>query len=70
MSTLPKTINAMKVISYDVQQIVENIHDWQSTPFEEITLDMVMDWIEDSTEEDFVEISIKTIYQDDSGESL
>lgn len=71
MEKLPERINAMKVISYDVQQIVEALMAENEIPAEEVTLDMVMGRIEDWVEEDFIhDVSDSTIYQDENGEAL
>jgi hypothetical protein len=69
---LPERINAMKLISYDVRQIVEmlmaeNELENDST----ITLEMVMDRVQDWVEEDFAhDVSDNTIYQDENGAEL
>jgi hypothetical protein len=71
MDKLPERINAMKVISYDVQQIVETLMAEQEVEAEEVTLEMVMDRIESWVEEDFInDVSDSTIYQDENGEEL
>lgn len=71
MDKLPERINAMKVISYDVQQIVETLMAEQEVEAEEVTLEMVMDRIESWVEEDFInDVSDSTIYQDETGEEL
>jgi len=71
METLPKRINAMKVISYDVQQIVEALMAENEIEASEVTLDMVMSRIEDWVEEDFIhDVADNTIYQDENGEEL
>lgn len=71
MDKLPERINAMKVISYDVQQIVEALMAEQEVEAEEVTLEMVMDRIESWVEEDFInDVSDSTIYQDENGEEL
>jgi len=71
METLPKRINAMKVISYDVQQIVEALMAENEIEASEVTLDMVMSRIEDWVEEDFIhDVADNTIYQDENEEEL
>ena len=71
MDKLPERINAMKVISYDVQQIVETLMAEQEVEAEEVTLEMVMDRIESWVEEDFInDVSDSTIYQDENGGEL
>lgn len=66
---LPERINVMKVISYDVQQICEDIHAAHEKPFDEITIEDCLDWIEDWVGEDFG-YGNDLIYQDENGEEL
>ena len=71
MNTLPKRINAMKCISYDVQQIVESLMAEQEIEAESVTIEMVMDRIESWVEEDFMnDVADSTIYQDENGEEI
>jgi hypothetical protein len=71
MSNLPERINAMKCITYDVQQIVESLMAEQEIEAESVTIEMVMDRIESWVEEDFMnEASDSTIYQDENGSEL
>lgn len=67
---LPERINVMKVISYDVQQICEDIHAAYETPFDEITIKDCLDWISDWVEDDFGVNAGSLIYQDENGEEL
>ena len=70
-TTLPQRINAMKVISYDVQQIVETLMAENEVEANEVTLEMVMERIEAWVEEDFShDVADSTIYQDENGEEL
>lgn len=66
---LPERINAMKVITYDVQNIVESIHDWQEKEIDDITIEDVMEFIEDWVIDDFGD-AYGVIYQDENGEEL
>ena len=59
----------MKVISYDVQQICEQIHEGLEKPFDEITIEDCLDWIEDWVGEDFG-YGNDLIYQDEDGNEL
>jgi hypothetical protein len=71
MDTLPKRINAMKCITYDVKQIVESLMAEQEIEAESVTIEMVMDRIESWVEEDFMnDVADSTIYQDENGEEL
>ena len=70
-TTLPQRINAIKVISYDVQQIVETLMAENEVEANEVTLEMVMERIETWVEEDFShDVADSTIYQDEDGEEL
>ena len=71
MSNLPKRINAMKVISYDVQQIAESLMAESEVEASEITLEMVMKRIEEWVEEDFAhDVAGDTIFRDENGEEI
>ena len=71
MSNLPTRINAMKVISYDVQQVVECLMAENEVEASEITLEMVMERIEEWVEEDFAhDVADRTIFQDENGEEI
>lgn len=72
VTKLPKRINAMKLISYDVQQIVEMLMSENELENDStITLEMVMNRVEDWVEEDFAhDVSDSTIFQDENGEEL
>jgi hypothetical protein len=66
--TLPERINAMKVASYDVQEIVGYISDGLDKPVKEITLEDVLEWIEDDVNMDIAGCNV--IFQDENGEEL
>ena len=68
--SLPERINVMKVVSYDVQQICENIHECHKQPFDEITIEDCLEWIRSWVEEDFNGDIEELIYQDENGEEL
>ena len=59
----------MKVITYDVQQISEQIHESLEKPLDEITIEDCLDWIEDWVGEDFG-WGNELIYQDENGIDL
>ena len=69
---LPERINAIKCISYDVQQIVESLMAENELENDStITLEMVMDRINDWVEEDFAhDVADSTIFQDENGKEL
>ena len=69
MDTLPKRVNAMKCISYDVEQIVDAMMtmDYRESE-QEITLEDVLEWIGDDVEAD---INFSNVfYQDENGGEL
>ena len=72
MTKLPKRINAIKAISYDVQRIVEDLMAENELEDDStITIEMVMDRVESWVEEDFMnDVADSTIYQDENGEEL
>ena len=69
---LPERINVMKVISYDVQNIMESIVAMDSDKdFDSITLEEVMEQIEAWVQDDFPADRIKDlIIQDENGEEV
>jgi len=70
MGNMPERINVMKVISYDVQDIVERLTENDET-LREVELDEVMQQIQAWIEEDFpAEIINDLIIQDENGEEL
>ena len=69
MITLPERINAMKCISYDVEQIVDAMMTMEYKESEqEITLEDILEWIGDDVEAD-INFS-KVFYQDENGGEL
>ncbi len=70
MEQLPEKINATKVITYDVENIVEGILTMDSNRTEEsITLDEVLDMVRGWAVEDFGD-DWNIIYQDEDGTEL
>jgi hypothetical protein len=67
---LPERINAIKSISYDVQQIVETIMAEQEIEAKSVTLEMVMDRVESWVEEDFINEANDIGYQDENGSEV
>ena len=72
MEELPKRINAMKVISYDVEQMVEDVCNAYSITKEEVTLEMILEYVEELVSEDFAyrDYTGDVILQDENGEEL
>ena len=69
MEKLPQEINVIKSITYDVIQICEQIHEAYEKPFDEITIDDCLEWIEDWVGEDFG-WGNTLMYQDENGNDL
>jgi len=69
--TLPQAINAMKVITYEVDSLVEIIsNDLQVEPHE-ITLEMIMERVEEWASTDITEGRDDfIIYQDENGSEI
>ena len=69
MDTLPKRINAIKCITYDVGSIVDAMMSMDYRGSEnEITLEDILEWIGDDVEAD-INFS-KVLYQDENGGEL
>ena len=71
MSTsLPERINAMRLVYYDVKQLVTDMAEASQKDQSEITLDEVMGVIADYATEDLASSYMRIIYQDENGEEL
>ena len=69
---LPEKINVMRVVSYDVKQVVDSICDMDTslTP-DQITLTEVCDYIQSWVDEDFSRYDTSDlIWQDENGEDI
>ena len=67
---LPERINAMRLVSYDVKQLVTDMAEASQKDQSEITLDEVMGVIADYATEDLASSYMRIIYQDENGEEL
>ena len=67
--SLPQRINVMKVVSYDVQQLVDDIYNWREIDPNEITIEDCLEFIQDWVCEEFGTLD-GLIYQDENGEEL
>jgi len=69
MIKLPERVNAMKVVSYDVESIVDAMMTMNYRENEtDITIEDVLEWIGDDVEADINFSSV--IYQDENGGEL
>lgn len=66
---LPERINVMRVITYDVQNIVESLTE-NDEEWREVTLDEVLDIVQVWANDDFALEDIPFIYVDENGEEL
>jgi hypothetical protein len=68
---LPQRINAMKVVTYEVELIVEAIVGENDIRPDEVTLEMIMDRIEEWASSDLSEARDDLIiYQDENGRDI
>jgi len=69
MSNLPERVNAMKVSSYNVEEIVDAMLTMEyKDKAEDITIEDILEWIGDDVEAD-INFS-KVFYQDENGGEL
>ena len=70
MSDLPKSINVMNVISYDVQQIVEDFMALDEVEASAVDMKKIMEYVDELVEEDFDTSKDYLIYQDENGNEI
>jgi hypothetical protein len=70
MSDLPKSINVMKVISYDVQQMIEDIMLFEEIEASAVDMTKIMEYVDTLVEEDFDTSKDYLIYQNENGEAI
>lgn len=69
--TLPKTINAMKVVSYNVESLVQIISEDLEVEADAVTLEMIMERVGEWASSDINESQDDLItYQDENGEDI
>jgi hypothetical protein len=68
-STIPETITASRSITYDSQQVADDIAEAYGKPVNEVTLGEVMEWIRENAEEDLTCLE-GAIYQDENGREI
>ena len=68
-NSLPEHINVMRLVTYNIQRICEDIHESLEKPFEEITMEDCLSWIEDWVAEDFGSTR-GLLWQDENGNDL
>ena len=72
---MPQRINVMKVITYDVSEVIETIKDARNND-DEITIDDVMEYVQNMVKDDFScgwghEANLRElIFQDENGNDL
>jgi hypothetical protein len=68
---LPERINVMKVISYDTQHYLADVALRNDISEDEVTSDMLLDWLTEWVLEDFDVVDYNgLIFQDENGEVL
>lgn len=67
---LPERINAMRVVTYYVPDIVTSLKEMNDDPNFEPDIDEVMEYIEDWVNEDLADPNCGITYQDENGEEL
>lgn len=68
---LPERINVMKVISYDVTEIISNIREEYKDDSYTPSIDEVLDWITEWVIDDFDQPDYNgLIFQDENGKEL
>ena len=72
MSQLPERINAIKVISYNVPDLVDTIVELNNGEItkDDVTLDELLDLVNGWADEDMTNAPNKIIYQDENGGEL
>ena len=68
MNKLPTRINVLRVVSYSVPDIIEDIK--ENEPNAEITTESILYYIQDWVEADFGGATKNLIYQDENGGEL
>ena len=69
MTKLPERVNAIKCITYDVESIVDAMETMEYKPKDEITIEDILEWIEDDVEADFINAK-SYVLQDENGDDL
>ena len=69
MNKLPERINAMNVVTYDVQNIVESLTE-SDEEYREVTLEEVMEVVQSWASDDLNANSASLIFQDENGNDL
>lgn len=72
MTQLPERINAIKVISYNVPDLVDTIVELNNGEItkDDVTLDELLDLVSGWADEDMTNAPNKIIYQDENGGEL
>lgn len=68
--SLPERINAIKVITYDVEHYLADVALKEGVEEDQVTTDMLIGWLEDWMYEDFNNDLTGVILQDENGNEL
>lgn len=69
MEKLPKYINVTRVITFDVQDIVDILHEVKPDD-EEVTMEEITDYISDDLSDWFVDGHTDLIWKDENGDDI
>ena len=70
---MPESITAMRAVTYSTDQIIEDLAEAYEKPVSEVTLEEVMEWIEDNAYADLSHIGnygFRIIYHDQDGREI
>lgn len=67
---LPKSITAMRAVTYDVARVVEDLMEGEERKPEDITLEDVLDYIYSWANEDLSSARREIIFQDENGKEV
>lgn len=70
IKTMPKSVTAMRAVTYSTEQIINDLAEAYEKPASEVTLDEVMEWIVDNATEDLSWSGNSIIYSDDNGNEI
>jgi hypothetical protein len=70
MINIPERINAIKAITYDTQHYIADVALHNDVEEDQVTTQMLIDWLEDWMLEDFDNDLTGVILQDENGEEI
>lgn len=67
---LPERITALVAVTYDVEQIVEDLTQWKDVEPDSVTLEQVMERVKDYATEDVFDAGNEIVFQDEQGNEV